>query len=253
MRKWIILMVAIVMVAGITGLVLAQQTYNDSFFEIYTAAKKTKLGKDCKPCHFQASGDGERNAYGIEYENDGNIDDDYEGIEKDDADGDGYSNIDEIKAGTYPGVFSDHPGAAKFSKCVTFVGTQDSKNKKPVVYCIVNGALFDMTKQGGACYIKNNKMMAPLRVGIEQLGGTVKYDAKEKRIDIYKGTKLMGKMWIGKRYGEIPPGKQYDLITAPEIKAGTASTFVPVKAVGVALGADFSWVNRGKLANFRFK
>ncbi len=253
MRKLVTLVIAIVMVAGITGLVLAQQAYNDSFFVNYEAAKKTKLAKDCKPCHFKADGSGERNAYGIMYENDGEIDDDFEGIEKDDADGDGYSNIDEIKAGTWPGFFNDHPGAAKYSKCVTFVGTKDSFKKAPVMYCIVNGTLFDMTKQGGACYIKGGKMMAPLRVGIEQLGGTVKYDAKEKRIDIYKGSKLMGKMWIGKRYGEIPPGKKYDLITAPEIKAGTSSTFVPVKAVGVALGADFAWVNRGKLANFRFK
>lgn len=253
MRKLVTLVIAIVMVAGITGLVLAQQAYNDSFFVNYEAAKKTKLAKDCRPCHFKTDGSGERNAYGIMYENDGEIDDDFEGIEKDDADGDGYSNIDEIKAGNWPGFFNDHPGAAKFSKCVTFVGTKDSFKKAPVMYCIVNGALFDMTKQGGACYIKGGKMMAPLRVGIEQLGGTVKYDAKEKRIDIYKGSKLMGKMWIGKRYGEIPPGKKYDLITAPEIKAGTSSTFVPVKAVGVALGADFAWVNRGKLANFRFK
>lgn len=253
MKKITTLVVALIIVTGIVGIALAQQAYNDSFFANYTAAKKTKLGKDCRPCHFKTDGSGERNAYGVMYENDGEIDDDFEGIEKEDADGDGYSNIDEISKGFWPGDFADHPSPKKFSKCVTFIGTKDSFQKKPVVYCIVNGAKFDMTKQGGACYIKGGKMMAPLRVGIEQLGGTVKYDAKEKRIDIYKGSTLMGKMWVGKRYGQIPPGKQYDLVTAPEIKAGTSSTFVPVKAVGVALNADFAWVNRGKLANFRFK
>jgi hypothetical protein len=253
MKKLTTLIIVLVMTAGIAGIVFAQQEYNDSFFAMYTAAKKNKLAKDCRPCHFKTDGSGERNAYGVMYENDGNIDDDFEIIEKEDADGDGYTNIDEIKAGTWPGLFNDIPGAKKYSKCVSFIGTKDSFQKKPVAYCIVNGTLFDMTKQGGACYIKNNKMMAPLRIGIEQLGGTVKYDAKEKRIDIFKSGKLVGKMWIGKRYGEIPPGKQYDLITAPEIKPGTGSTFVPVKGVGVALNADFAWVNRGKIAHFRFK
>lgn len=253
MKKITTLVVAFVLLTVFTGIVLAQQAYNDSFFATYTAAKKTKLAKDCRPCHFKTDGSGERNAYGVEYENDGDIDDDFEGIEKDDSDGDGYTNIDEISKGFWPGDFNDHPSPKKFSKCVTFIGTKDSFKKGPVMYCIVNGTKFDMTKQGGACYIKGGKMMAPLRVGIEQLGGTVKYDSKEKRIDIYKGSTLVGKMWVGKKIGQIPPGKDYDLITAPEIKAGTSSTFVPVKAVGVALSADFLYVFRGKLAHFRFK
>ncbi len=238
---------SLLLTAGLIAIAYAQQTYHDELILTYPFLKSTKVDKTCLCCHFIQEGTGPRNPYGVEYGIQG--DGDFEAFENDDADGDGYTNIQELKAKTYPGNFTDHPSPAKYKKCVTFFGSIDTFTKKGITVCVVDGKSFDLTPNGGACYIKNNKMMAPLRVGIEQLGGTVGWVASEKRIDISKSGKLVGQMWIGKKMAKIN-GKGYPLETPPEIVS--SKTFVPVKAVGDSLGAKLLWVNKGKIANFVF-
>lgn len=231
---------------GSFAFVFAQQDYHDELILTYPKLKGTKIDKTCLCCHFIQEGTGPRNPYGVMYENTEELGD-FDAFENFDADGDGYTNIQEINAKTYPGDFMDHPSPAKYKKCVTFFLSLDTTTKKPITVCVVDGKKVDLTPHGGACYIKNGKSMAPLRIGIESLGGTVGWVASEKRIDIKKGSKLVGQMWVGKKNAKIN-GKDYPLDAPPEIVSG--KTFVPVKAVGDALGAKLIWINRGKIANF---
>lgn len=198
---------------------------------------------DCFLCHFHENGDTPRNLYGVQYEV--LMDGDMPLFENDDVDADGYTNKQEIDAGYNPGDFMSNPGK-KYSKCVSFIlSNEDDGDARQ--YIITDGK---ETPIDAPCYIKNNKSMVPLRAGIEGLGGAVGWDGGEKRVDIKKGGKLVGQMWIGKKMAKVN-GKNYDLITAPEIK--NSRTFVPVKGVGDSLGAELVWINHGKIANFRFK
>ena len=249
-RAVIALAIIFAIMLGSFVVVFAQQTYHDELIIIYSFLKGSKIDKTCLCCHFIQEGTGPRNPYGVMYENTDELGD-FEEFEKYDADGDGYTNIQELKAKTYPGDFRDHPAPTKWSKCVTFFSSIESVKKTPIHVCVVNGVSTDLTPHGGPCYIKGGKTMVPLRIGIESLGGTVIWDGKEKRIDIKKGNTLVGQMWIGKRMAKID-GKNYDLITPPEVNA-KGKTFVPVKGVGDALGATLIWINRGKIANFVLK
>ncbi|MCK5744388.1 MAG: copper amine oxidase N-terminal domain-containing protein [Caldisericia bacterium] len=259
-RMSIVAVVLVIMFALSFMVVVGQDEYSDEImyyypkFKIKASELATKEGggggnglleTDCMLCHFHENGDTVRNLYGVQYEtsmSSGNEITDYENW---DVDADGYTNKEEINAGTNPGDFMSRP-KKKFSKCVSFILTKEDDGDARQ-YIITDGK---ETAIDAPCYIKNNKSMVPLRAGIEGLGGTLKWIGGEKRVDIYKSGKLVGQMWIGKRYAKIN-GKDYDLTTAPEIV--NSRTFVPVKGVGDSLGAELVWIGFGKIANFRFK
>ncbi|HOO97456.1 MAG TPA: copper amine oxidase N-terminal domain-containing protein [Caldisericia bacterium] len=243
MKKSIVVALSVIAVIAISfAFVTAQQEYCDEFALTYPNAKGD-LKTNCISCHFDENGDTQRNLYGVQYEV--NMDGDFALFENDDVDADGFTTIQEINAGTYPGDFSSRP-SKKFSKCVSFIlSVENDGDPRPYIYA--DGKKVDID---APCYIKNNKSMVPLRAGIENLGGEVGWVQSERRIDIKKGGKLVGQMWIGKQTAKIN-GKNYDLQQAPEIV--NSRTFVPVKGVGDALGAELVWINVGKIANFRFK
>jgi len=234
---------------GATGIALGRGTYKAAFLENYKQLAGSKLENTCNLCHTAGPGT-PRNPFGVMVETTvASGAPDFASIEGFDADGDGYTNIEEINGKTFPGDSSDHPDSTKYSKTITFFGSQSLKGVARD-YCIVDGKVVDLKTQGGAPYIKGGKMMVPLRIGIEQLGAEVVWDAKEKRIDIKKKGLILGQMWIGKRMGNIK-GKEYDLVTPPEIVGG--KTFVPVKGVGDALDAVLVYVDKGKIATFGIK
>jgi hypothetical protein len=245
MRKNISISVVMLVVFGFVGIASANKVLFPDFKKKYEISAESKLNS-CGTCHINESGGGPRNGFGVAYKN-AYVDQDFSVFEKIDSDGDGYTNIEEIKAGKKPGDFNDRPGQAIYQKCVTFFGDADTMSKKPLQVCIVNGVSVDLAPYGGACYIKENKMMVGLRVGIEQLGGNLEYNAEEKRIDITKDGKIVGIMWIGKKMAKIAD-KDYDLGTAPEIRNG--KTFVPVRGVGDSLGAELIYNVKEKIAHF---
>lgn len=248
MKKYIAFAVMLIVVCGIAGIASANKVMFPDFKQRYEIGSESKLN-GCFTCHFNAAGGGPRNPFGIAYKK-AYADQDFADLEKTDSDGDGYTNIEEIKAGKKPGDFNDMPGPAIYKKCVTFFGEADSMSKLPISVCAVDGKSFDLAPYGGPCYIKDSKMMVGLRVGIEQLGGKLEYDATEKRIDIFKDEKIVGVMWIGKKNAKIND-KDYDLGTPPEIRNG--KTFVPVKGVGDSLGAELIYIAKGKIAHFVIK
>jgi hypothetical protein len=68
----------------------------------------TSLGS-CITCHTQPNGKGGENNYGNDYKSSGH---DFVAIEPLDSDGDGFSNLDEISAGFFPGDPSSKPASA---------------------------------------------------------------------------------------------------------------------------------------------
>jgi hypothetical protein len=64
----------------------------------------------CNTCHTTTQDAEHLNPYGADFRKDNH---DFGAIEPLDSDGDGYKNIDEIKAGSFPGDPEDYPGHPK--------------------------------------------------------------------------------------------------------------------------------------------
>ncbi|NTU60765.1 MAG: copper amine oxidase N-terminal domain-containing protein [Caldiserica bacterium] len=252
MKKTIIAAIAIVaLVLGISMIAYAQQAYMDSFNANYPKLAKTKLTKDCLACHFNTDGSGERNPYGVNYENNGDIDDDFEGIEKTDADGDGYTNAEELKAVKFPGDFNDIPGAKKFKTCLTFLGANDTFKKKLCDYMIFNGKMVTLAKDGAGVYFKGTTMMVPCKISVEKLGNGFKYDTAKKIITITKAGKVVATLTLGKTAAKIN-GKAVTLPAAPELKAKTTVVHIPAKVLELVFNAKWVYIPRGKIGHIRF-
>ena len=252
MRKTIIaLVVVIAIVLGVSMIAYAQQAYMDSFNGNYPKLAKTKLVKDCTACHFQATGSGERNPYGVNYENNGDIDDDYDTLETIDADGDGYKSGEEIKAVKFPGNFTDFPGSKKYTTCLTFLGAKDTFKKKLCDYAVLNGKMVTLTADGSGVYFKGTTMMVPCKFSVTKLGATYKYDAAKKLITVAKGGKTIGELTVGKTSAKIN-GKTVTLPAAPENKTGTTVVHIPTKALELMFKANWLYISRGKIGHIRF-
>jgi len=83
----------------------ARPNYFNKMEQKYPQIKGTKLDT-CGMCHISREGGGERNSYGKVYESKNR---NFSAIENFDSDKDGFSNIEEINALTFPGNASDYP------------------------------------------------------------------------------------------------------------------------------------------------
>ena len=106
MKKTTLSVLALLLTLGLGTSLLATMDIQKAFKEKYPDAKA--LNTKCSTCHTTAlpkkDGDHANNAYGADLaktKKDGKYD--FAAIEKKDSDGDGVSNIDEIKKGTNPG------------------------------------------------------------------------------------------------------------------------------------------------------
>ncbi len=97
------LLLTVVALIGVPGTV-AWGSYLDSFNAQY-GTTNTRLNT-CGLCHIDPAGGGARNPYGIDYANNGHS---FTAIEGNDADGDGFTNLAEINALTFPGDPKDFP------------------------------------------------------------------------------------------------------------------------------------------------
>ena len=84
----------------------ALPTYLSTFTSTYTAAAAT-LGQ-CVLCHIDPMGGGPTNPFGTDFAANGH---NFAAIQNLDSDGDGYTNIAEINALTWPGDATSHPAA----------------------------------------------------------------------------------------------------------------------------------------------
>jgi mono/diheme cytochrome c family protein len=111
-----ILAVAIVFVLG-DGADAKPTWLADRFEAAYPAAKGTRIDS-CLICHSNLTSYS-KNPFGKAYEEAEN----FPAIESDDSDGDGYSNIEEIQALTFPGDPTDNPGVATTTTTLAVPGT----------------------------------------------------------------------------------------------------------------------------------
>ena len=97
-------------------------------------------------------------------------------------------------------------------------------------------------------YIKNGRTMVPIRIISEALGAEVEWNASIKEITIKKDIKVI-RMQIGsndvyiKEEGQLGEDK-YILDAPPEIVNGR--TFVPIRFIAEAFGAEVNWVEETK-------
>ena len=93
---------------GIFNFAYAKSSYTNSFNNFYGTSgtnNGSTLGS-CITCHNQSNGNGGENKYGTDYRNYGHS---FASIEPLDSDNDGFTNLEEIVAGYFPGNSSSHP------------------------------------------------------------------------------------------------------------------------------------------------
>jgi hypothetical protein len=101
---------ALLSAAGFTLLVAPAQS-TPEYMSQFNAKYNTRGAKldSCLTCHTKPSGGAENmNPYGTDF---GGANHDFAAIEGKDSDGDGFSNLDEIKAATFPGDPNDNPNS----------------------------------------------------------------------------------------------------------------------------------------------
>ena len=90
--------------------------------------------------------------------------------------------------------------------------------------------------------IKNNRTLLPIRAIIEALGGTVSWNATEKKVTVTLGSKTI-ELWTGKNIAKInsvdTPIDSTNSKVVPEIINGR--TMLPLRFVTEKLGCDVQW------------
>ncbi len=97
-----------------TAVVQAEDGYQDDFVAAYPAANGTRIDQ-CIICH-TSNGSSSRNSYGSAWRSNGRS---FSNVANLDSDGDGYTNIQEINALTFPGNANDKPTPTTGSVTVT--------------------------------------------------------------------------------------------------------------------------------------
>ena len=142
-----VLAVALLLVLGTRA--EAKEKFLDDFQETYPAAVGTRLD-GCSLCHFtDSNGKWDENQFAEEYEE---ADKDFGSIQSLDTDGDGFTNLQEIQAGTFPGDASDNPN--------TYVPPQTGSG----------AAVFEANCAG--CHGSNGGDLVPTSLSLSQLVGT---------------------------------------------------------------------------------
>ena len=103
--------IAVVVMAGY-GTVNASSSFLRTFLTTYPSASSTQLNS-CGICHVNPAGGGARNSYGSDFANASIGNHTYNAtLAARDSDGDGYTNLVEINAATFPGNAASYPAAA---------------------------------------------------------------------------------------------------------------------------------------------
>lgn len=119
-KRWIVLLMIGLIVAPLmtAGTAEARQAFRNRLIDVYPWLAPTKFeSQSCLWCHVEDRA-GPRNAYGLDMEAyfiaNGNYDETGAAlsIENLDSDGDGYTNIEEINAVTWPGFADDSPAGS---------------------------------------------------------------------------------------------------------------------------------------------
>ncbi len=104
----------IVMALIAPGILNGNCGHLDAFEKTYTAAVGTRIDS-CKLCHINPASGGPLNPYGTDFANNGY---NFTAMEKLNSDSDGFTNIREINALTFPGDAMDFPGSPTVTRSI---------------------------------------------------------------------------------------------------------------------------------------
>jgi len=127
-----------------------------------------------------------------------------------------------------------------------FEKTAPEKPEKTVIILQIGNKSFTVNGQSKELdsppIIKNGRTLLPIRAIIESLGGTIGWDATEKKVTITLGSTNI-ELWIGKSTAKVngveKPIDSANPNVVPEIISGR--TMLPVRFVTENLGAEVGW------------
>jgi len=90
--------------------------------------------------------------------------------------------------------------------------------------------------------IKNNRTLLPIRAIVEALGGSVSWDATERKVTVSLGSTTI-ELWIGKSIAKVngidTPIDSTNPKVVPEII--NSRTMLPIRFIAETLGCDVQW------------
>ncbi|MGB8217492.1 MAG: c-type cytochrome [Candidatus Methanoperedens sp.] len=104
-KKLIFGLIPVIVITLLLPGALSSDGYLTNFEKTYPDAVNSRIDT-CELCHINPSGGGPLNSYGTDFASNGH---NFTAIESNDSDGDGFTNIAEINAKTFPGNALDNP------------------------------------------------------------------------------------------------------------------------------------------------
>jgi len=143
-----------------------------------------------------------------------------------------------ISSYTFTNITSNHTISAIFEKEIT----------QTVIILQIGNSSFTVNGVTNTLdsppIIKNSRTLLPIRAIVEALGGTVGWDATERKVTVSLDSKAI-ELWIGKSIAKVNGiDTQIDSINSkvvPEII--NSRTMLPLRFVTESLGCDVGWDN----------
>ncbi len=143
-------------------------------------------------------------------------------------------SVDSITSSEYAfikNIFQNGLSITEFKNSFTIPDAEDTS-----VYVVVNGSTIYGTNKP---YTENGRMLVPMRKIFEAIGADVSWDSETKTITAQRNG-VTAKIQIGSNVIYVGD-KTIALDTAARVEGG--ETYVPVRAVAEAFGADVDWNN----------
>jgi len=157
-------------------------------------------------------------------------------------------SIGSVSSYTFSNISSDHTIGVAFEKEV----------KQTEIILKIGNSTFTvngmMQTLDSPPIIKNNRTLLPIRAVVEALGGTVGWDAMERRVTVSLGTTTI-ELWIGKSIAKVngvdTPIDSANPKVVPEII--NSRTMLPLRFVTENLGCDVQWDGTTKMITIKYK
>ena len=146
-------------------------------------------------------------------------------------------SVGSVSSYTFTNITSDHTIEAVFEK----------ENKETVIILQIGNKEFTVNGETRTLdsppIIKNSRTLLPIRAVVEALGGTVGWDATERKVTITLSSTTI-ELWIGKSTAKVngvnTPIDPTNPKVVPEIV--NSRTKIPFRFVAESLGATVNWV-----------
>lgn len=141
-----------------------------------------------------------------------------------------------VSSYTFNNITSDHTISASFEKEIT----------QTTIILQIGNSSFTVNGTSNTLdsppVIKNSRTLLPIRAIIESLGGTVGWDATERKVTVSLGSTTI-ELWIGKSIAKVngvdTPIDAANSKVVPEII--NSRTMLPLRFVTENLGCDVQW------------